>query len=98
MFQPLAIFELAQFVGDADQDMGMCADAEPAARFKELTSRKNAVAEARLGDRAEAGDGTTSRKRGDFCRSHMGRMDEAPALIDRRMFEQPLDRPTARPG
>ena len=28
----------------------------------------------------------------------MGRMDEAPALIDRRMFEQPLDRSPARPG
>ena len=25
-------------------------------------------------------------------------MDQAPALIDRRMFEQPLDRPPARPG
>src|SRR5260370_41794269 len=28
----------------------------------------------------------------------MGRMDKAPALIDYRMFEQPLDRPLARPG
>ena len=98
MFQPLAIFELTQFVGDADQDVGIGADAEPAACVEEFAGRKNAVAEACFGHRAEPCDGAALRKRGGFRRGHVGRMDEAPALIDGRMFEQPLDRPPARPG
>ena len=98
MFEPLAIFELAQFVGDADQDIGIRADAEPAACVEEFAGRKNAVAKARFGDRAEACDGAAFGKRGDLGRGGVGRMDQAPALIDRRMFEQPLDRPPARPG
>ena len=36
MFEPLAVFELAQFVGDADQDIGIRADAEPAAGVEEF--------------------------------------------------------------
>ena len=98
MLQPLAIFELTQFVGDADQHIGIRADAEPAAGVEEFAGRKNAVAEARFGDRAEAGDGAAPGKRGDLRRGGVGRMDQAPAPIDGRMFEQPLDRPPARPG
>ena len=98
MLQPLAIFELTQFVGDADQYVGIRADAEPAARVKEFAGRKNAVAEARLGNRAEPGDRAAPGERGDFSRGHMGRMDQAPAPIEGRMFEQPLNRPPARPG
>ena len=56
------------------------------------------VAEARLGNRAEACDGAAAGKRGDLYLGCMGRMDQAPAPIDGRMFEQPLDRPPARPG
>ena len=98
MLQPLAIFELTQFVGDADQYIGIGADAEPAAGVEEFAGRENAVAEARFGDRAEPGDGAAVGKRGDLCRGGVGRMDQAPAPIDGRMFEQPLDRPPARPG
>jgi hypothetical protein len=62
VFSP-AIFELTQFVGDADQDIGVRADAEPAAGIKEFTGRENAVAEACFGDRAEARDGAAGGKR-----------------------------------
>ena len=98
MLQPLAIFELTQFVGHADQDIGVRADAEPAAGVEEFAGRKNAVAEARFGNRAEPCDGAASGKRGDLGCGGVGRMDQAPARIDGRMFEQPLDRPPARPG
>ncbi len=98
VLQPLAIFELTQFVGDADQHVGIGADAEAATGVEEFAGRKNAVAEARFGNRAEAGDRAAAGKRCDLRRGRMGRMDQAPALIDGRMFEQPLDRPPARPG
>jgi hypothetical protein len=52
VFQPLAVFELTQFVGDADQHVGIGADAEPAGCVKEFAGRENAVAEARFGNRA----------------------------------------------
>ena len=45
VLQPLAILELTEFVGDANQDIGIRADAEPAARIKEFAGWKNAVAE-----------------------------------------------------
>ena len=98
VLQPLAIFELTQFVGYTDQDIGVGADAEPAAGVKEFTGRENAVAEARFGNRAEACDGAAPGKCGDLGRGGVGRMDQAPAPIDGRMFEQPLNRPPARPG
>ena len=37
-------------------------------------------------------------ERCDFLLRHVGRVNEAPALIDGRMFEQPLHRPLSRPG
>ncbi len=40
VLQPLAIFELTQFVGDADQDIGIRADAEPAAGVEEFAGRE----------------------------------------------------------
>ena len=56
VLQPLTIFELTQFIGDAYQHIGIRADAEPAARVKEFARRKNAVAEARFRNRTEPGD------------------------------------------
>ena len=99
VLQPLAIFELTQLApwGHADQHVGVCADAEPAAGVKEVAGRENTVAEARLGNRAEACCCAAAGKRGDLGLGCMGRMDQAPAPIDGRMFEQPLDRPPARP-
>src|SRR6476619_6922629 len=98
MFQPLAIFELTQFVGTADQYVGIRADAEPAARLNKFTGRENAVAETRLSHRAEPRDRAAPGKRGDFSRGRVGGVDQAPALIEGRMLEQPLNRPPARPG
>ena len=60
VFQPLAVFELPQFVGDPDQHVGIGPDAEPAARGEELTRREDAVAEACFGDGAEAGNSATA--------------------------------------
>src|SRR5437879_9959110 len=94
----MAVFELRPFVGHADQDIGSRADADPAAGTEEFTGWENAVAEAGFGDRGEPCDGAAPGKRGDLCRGGVGRMDQAPAPIDGRMFKQPLNRPPARPG
>src|SRR6185503_2587919 len=96
--QPLTVFELTQFIGDADQHIGIRSDAEPAAGVKKLARRKNAVAEARFRNRTESGNRAALRQRYGFLGRHVGRMDETAALIERRTFEQPLDRPPAGPG
>jgi hypothetical protein len=44
VLEALAIFELTQFVGDTDQDVGVSTDAEPAPGVTKLTGCKNAVA------------------------------------------------------
>ena len=98
MKKALGIFELAQFVHDSDQHVGIGADAEtPAVRGKQRRW-KDAVAEIGLGDRAQAGDGAAPGQRHGFGVGHVGGVDQAPALVDRGMAEQPLDRPRARPG
>ena len=61
MRQPLRIFELPQFVGDADQHVGIRADAEAAAMLDEQRRGEDAVAEIGFGDRAEPGDRAASR-------------------------------------
>src|SRR5579871_4536663 len=43
VLQTLTIFELTQFVCNADQDVGVRADAEPAAGLTKFAGRKNAV-------------------------------------------------------
>ena len=64
MLQTLAVFELAQFVGDVDQDIGIRADAEAAAGVAGIhVRRKDAVAEAGFGDRAKPGDGAARGQR-----------------------------------
>jgi hypothetical protein len=52
---------------------------------------ENAIAEIGFGDRAKTGDRSTVRHAPGFILSHVGRMDEAPAAIDGRMVEKPVD-------
>ena len=49
-------------------------------------------------DRAEAGDRAGARHAARLVIGHVGGVDEAPALIDVGVVEQPFDRPRARPG
>ena len=64
-----------------------------AAGVEEFARRKDAVAEAGFGDGAEAGHRAGPRDALRFVIRHVGGVDEAPALIDRRMLQQPFDRP-----
>ncbi|MGY2918481.1 hypothetical protein ACVWYP_004111 [Bradyrhizobium sp. USDA 3262] len=68
----------------------------PAARNSR--AGKDAVAETCFGDGAEAGNRAAARERRDFLLRHVGRVNQAPPLIDGGMFEQPLHRPLSRPG
>ncbi|MGY3697366.1 hypothetical protein ACVIGA_007446 [Bradyrhizobium sp. USDA 3240] len=65
---------------------------------KEFARRKDAVAEACFGHRAEAGNRAASGERSDFPFRHVGRVNQAPASIDGRVFQQPFHRPLPRPG
>src|SRR4051794_18771080 len=98
MLEPLAIFELAQFVGDAHKHIGIRADPEASAGVEEFTPWKNAVTKAGLSDRAQACDRAGPGERANFLIRRVGRVNEAPTLIDGCVFQQPLYRPQARPG
>ena len=95
--QALRIFEHLQFLGRANFDVAVRADAEPPTRVEERPQRKYAVAQVRLGKRAQAGHGAALPERDCFRRVHMGRVDEAPSLVKRFVVEQPLHRPRPRP-
>ena len=58
---------------------------------------KRAVAEVRLGRRREARDGAARREPGDFAFRHVRRVNDAPARVDVRLRQQPLDRPHPAP-
>src|SRR4051794_36301873 len=98
MLEPLAIFELAQFVGDAHKHIGIRADPEASAGVEEFTPRKDAVGKAGLGDGAQARDRAVPGECANFLFRHVGRMNEAPTLIDGSVLQKPLDWPSARPG
>ncbi len=96
--QALAVFEQAQLFGGVDQHVAVGADAEPAAGAEMGREREHAVAEVRLGDRAQARDRGRRGERACLGLGHVGRVHEAPARIDRLVAEQPFDRALARPG
>ncbi len=56
--QPLGIFQLPQFGGGVDLDVGIGADAEASAGGEIVRAVENAVAERRLGERAKPGHRT----------------------------------------
>ncbi|MGY4349918.1 hypothetical protein ACVWXM_006411 [Bradyrhizobium sp. GM7.3] len=97
MLEPLAIFELTQLVGDADEHIGIRADPKGTAGTDEFASRENAVAKACLGDRAEAGDRAGPSEGADFLVRGVGGVNEAPALIDGCVLQQPLHRTSSGP-
>ena len=82
MCQPLGIFELAQFVRDADQDVGVRADTVATPMPDELRSREGTVSKIGFGDRAEPGDGATGGQTPQLLVSHVGGVDQAPAPVD----------------
>ena len=91
MGEALRIFELAQLVGNADQHVGVRPHAEPAAVLDERGRGKGAVAEVGLGDRAKARDRAAAGKGDRFGFGHVGGVDQAPALADIGILQQPLD-------
>jgi len=98
MGKALRIFELAQFVGQADQHIGIGADTEAAAMLPEQGRGKRAVTEIGLGDRAKAGNGAALGHADRFGIGHMGGVDQAPALVDIGIGQQEFDRTRAGPG
>ncbi len=68
-----------------------------AAVLEKRRCRKYAVAEIGFRDGAETGDGPSACHVARFRLGHMGSVDQAPALIDRHVGEQPFDGTCARP-
>src|SRR6185437_1091772 len=89
--QPLGVLQQAQLRGGIEQHIGIGTDAEPSAETLEFQCRKHAVAEIRLGHRAESDDRTGGGDPLELIRDGMSRMHEAPPLIDGRRLEQSLD-------
>src|SRR5205814_4349377 len=94
----LAVFEPAQLLARAERYVTVGADAPSAARFEVGQRGKETVSEIRFGrgtkTRNSAGGGEPPRLVG----VHVGRMHEAPGRVDRRVVEEPLHGPGARPG
>ncbi|MCY1440838.1 hypothetical protein D9M71_571270 [compost metagenome] len=78
--------------------MAVGTDTHAAAQGEEVHRREDPVAEVGFGGQAQAGDGATLGHRRDFFRVGVGRVDQAPALIDVDVFVQPLQRSTTTPG
>ena len=94
--QPLRIFELAQFRGDADQHVGIRADSVASAGADVIGRIEDPVAQIALRDRTKPGDRARARKVQRLAFIHVGRMDEAPFFIDAGMVEQPTHRTRAQ--
>src|SRR5688572_13734824 len=95
--QSLTVFQQAQLFGAVDQYVRIGADAEATAFGQILAGRKYAVPQVGLGDRAQAGGGTTGCQLLHLGGCDVRRMYQAPALVDSRMVEQPLDWAATRP-
>ncbi|MCY1311773.1 hypothetical protein D9M70_621210 [compost metagenome] len=78
--------------------MAVGADAHAPALGEEVHRRENAVAEVGFGGQAQAGDSAAFGHRRDFFRVGVGRVDQAPALIDVDILVQPLQRTSAAPA
>ena len=94
----LAVFQQPQFLGEADVDMAVGADPEPAASGQEVRGVEDAVAEIGLGLRAEPGDGADAGQRFGFGAGHVRRVDGAPVPVHRQRIQQIFDRTPAAPG
>lgn len=94
----LGVFQLAKFARYADTYIRIGPDPVPTSGGEKHRSRERPIAQVRLRHRAHAGDPATSRQRNGFMIRHVRGVDQAPALIDRRVIEQPLNRALPRPG
>ena len=96
--QPLPVFQLPQLGGSVDLDVRIGPDAEAAARREIGGTVKETVAERRFGQRAETDHRPRGRQRRYLPRCRVGRVDHAPAGIERGILEQPFHRATAEGG
>ena len=98
VLQPLAIFELAQSSATPTNTL----ESVPTPNWPppSRNSRVGKIPSPRLASVSGQSPAIAPLpgESGGLRRSRMGRMDQAPARINGRMFEQPLDRPSARPG
>ena len=78
--------------------MAVGANAHPSALGEEVHRRKNPVTKVGFSGQAEAGDGLAPGHQRDFFRIGVGRMDQAPALIDLGIFVEPLQRTATAPA
>ena len=92
MREPLAVLERAQFLRGVDQDVGIGAGANPSACLEKPQRRENAVAQIGFGDRTQSYNRAAYGQRIGFGIVQVGRVDQAPALIQPGMIEQPVDR------
>ena len=96
--QPADVVEPAQLLDRTGADIGIAADTETAVSRKVFAQGEDAVTEIGLGRLAQSRDGSACRKALRFRRIDVRRMHQAPAMIDRRMIQQPVDRPCTAPG
>src|SRR5437762_3395293 len=95
--EALRVLERAQLGGGVEHDVGIAADSGAAPRVAEACRGEDAVAETRLGDRAQSDDRPPRGNAGELRVRGVRRVHQAPARPERLILEQPLDRPTAAP-
>src|SRR5262249_39354775 len=95
--EALAVFEPAQLLDRTERNVAVGADAPAPARFYIGQQGEEAVAEIALGRGAEPRDRSGGGEPPGLGVVHVGRMDQAPGLIDRRVVEEPLHGPRTRP-
>src|SRR5271166_4055169 len=96
-FQPLGVFELAEFSGRVYQYIGVGPDSETPPGRLERPCVEYAVTEVGLGDGTEADNRLAGRDPDPFGRRGVSRVDQAPVGIKGLAVEEPLDRTPARP-
>ena len=96
--QALAVLQPAQLLAPVAGDVAVGADRQRHAGGEPAGQVGEAVAEVRLGARAEHDAGAAPRHRGDLAGVAVGGVDELPARIEQALARQPFDRPRAGGG
>ena len=96
--QPLAVFQLPQFLRQGNANIGIRTDGEGAPCREEFLPVEYAIAKIGLGDRTQAGNGAGLRQPPGLRVVHLGGVDQAPARIDTHLIQQIFNRTGAQPG
>ena len=91
MLQALPVFEQSQLLAPVARDMAVGADGERGACVEPRDQVGGAVAEIRLGRRADDGARATAGDAINLCRRDVRGMNQLPAAVERMMFCEPFN-------